>query len=376
MARLFLLLLLLLGALAPTHAAPTPALVEGQIGGAAYAIARPTVPWNGRLLLQAHGYRAEGSPLVADLFVDHAAIAKLLSEGWMVAKTSYRRNGMIIGDAIADLDALRQLIADTYGKPRRVLLEGDSMGGAIVTLMAERGGGDYDGAVAVGAALQAREPGGSTGVSFQPKLPVLFLTNQSELEGPRGYVQRATALAALDRTLVAPVLFRVSRDGHVNVNQAERLFALRALDLWLDAGRTHLPAPKAREGDAVPPEFYDATLLPKPRPSEVTLLPDGHGFVARVSEISAIYGNAAVNVQPADFAAAGISPGAYFQLTSGDQVYRVRYGRDFGSVERGQWVMFPNAEGTFWLARNMGNAAQSAKLTVGGTLTIERYPSP
>jgi len=38
-------------------------------------------------------------------------------------------------------------------------------------------------------------------------------------------------------------------------------------------------------------------------------------------------------------------------------------------------VMFPNAEGFFWLARNLENAARTAGLSVGGGVVIERYPS-
>ena len=52
-----------------------------------------------------------------DLHPERAANRALLNEGWMVATTSYRRNGIIIADAIDDLDALRAFIADTYGEP-------------------------------------------------------------------------------------------------------------------------------------------------------------------------------------------------------------------------------------------------------------------
>jgi hypothetical protein len=38
--------------------------------------------------------------------------------------------------------------------------------------------------------------------------------------------------------------------------------------------------------------------------------------------------------------------------------------------------MFPNADGTFWLARNMGNAAETARLAPGASVQIERYPTP
>ena len=72
------------------------------------------------------------------MFPDHLATRTLLDEGWLVATTSYRRNGPIVADAMADLDALRAHIAATLGEPQRVLLAGDSMGGLIVTLMAER----------------------------------------------------------------------------------------------------------------------------------------------------------------------------------------------------------------------------------------------
>jgi len=354
---------------------PTSPLVEGELNGARFAIARPIGPWNGHLLLHAHGYRSESAPLVADLFPGHAAYAKLLDEGWMIAMTSYRRNGLIITDALDDLDRLREHVASAFGEPTRVILEGDSMGGAIVTLLAERGDGTYTGAIAVGAALQVREPNGTTGVNFRPKVPLLFLTNQSELEGPRAYVQQATTLATLERDLVAPVVFRVSRDGHVNVNQAERLLAVRALMGWIEVGRASLPGTAPRAGDSPAAEFFDATVVPRPLPSKVTPTADGRGFVATIQEVSAIYGNAYVDAQPADFAAAGIQPGTFFRLSVGEQVFRVRYGRDFDSVERGQWVMFPNAEGFFWLARNLENAARTAGLSVGGGVVIERYPS-
>ncbi|HRE84255.1 MAG TPA: hypothetical protein PLN52_24640, partial [Opitutaceae bacterium] len=59
----------------------------------------------------------------------------------------------------------------------------------------------------------------------------------------------------------------------------------------------------------------------------------------------------------------------------GDARYRVRYGRDFSSVERGQWVLFPNADGFFWLARNYANAATTARLAVGTSVRLVRYPS-
>jgi pimeloyl-ACP methyl ester carboxylesterase len=343
----------------PAPAAPEGIILDtGEIEGAKFTLARP-VHWNGRLLLLAHGSREEQAPLVADLNPDHPAYHALLDEGWMVGKTSYRRNGLIIRDAIADLENLRAHVARTFGSPQLVILEGDSMGGAIVTLIAEQFADQYQGAVAVGAALQVREPAGSLAFNLQPQIPLVFLTNQSELDGPRHYVA-----APFDRP-VRPVVLRVARDGHVNVSQRERLVALRALLNLID----HQPVALPRVEGA--PSFFDATQQPVPGPSQVRLLNDG-GFEARVTEVTAVFGNLALNAQPADFAQADIAPGAWFELNARGQAYRTRYGRDFSSVKRGEWVAFPNADGFFYFGRNRDNAAITAGLQAGDVVVVHR----
>jgi len=370
MSRHLLRVLLLLAVLAglPGHAAPdrrTPnpppagvLLDTGEIEGAKFALARP-VHWNGRLLLLAHGLRDEPAPLVADLNPDHLAYHTLLAEGWMVGKTSYRRNGLIIRDAITDLENLRAYVAKTYSAPQTTILEGDSMGGAIVTLIAEQFPEQYQGAVAVGAALQVRDPASSLAFNLQPQIPLVFLTNQSELAGPRRYV------AAPFPVPVRPVVLKVARNGHVNVNQLERLVALRALLNLIDRQPVALPLVDGS------PSFYDATRQPEPGPSQVRLLDEG-GFEARVTEVTAVFGNLALNAQPADFTQAEIVPGAWFELSVRGQKYRVRYGRDFTSVKRGEWVAFPNADGFLYVGRNRDNAAATTGLQVGDVVMVHR----
>jgi hypothetical protein len=352
--------------------AGVPTVVQGEIAGAKFTLLRPS-SWNRRVLLIAHGSRPETAPLLADLSPESLEYKTLLDEGWMIAMTSFRRNGIIIVDAIADLDALRAHIVDQYGTPQRVLLEGDSMGGAIVTLMAEREvetvtitPRSYDGAVAIGAALDVREANGTLGLTLQPRIPLLFLTNQSEIEGPKLYVFPKHPQDT-DNLEVRPVLFRVARSGHVNVNQRERLAALRALNLWLDRGRAALPKPA--EGQM----FFDATITPEPEHSQVAMQADGRGFDATITEVSPIYGNVVLNAQPSDFAAAGIAPWSWFQLKVGDKTQRIRYGRDFDSVKRGEWVAFPGAEGFCWIARSYDNAAATLDLKLGDTVTLRRF---
>ena len=343
---------------------PAIELDRGTIAGAHYAIATPDSEWNGHVLLLAHGYRSENAPLVADLQPAHTTYATLLREGWIIGKTSYRRNGLIVADGVSDLVALRQHIAATYGQPTRVIVKGDSMGGTIVTLMAEQNITGFDGYVAIGAALDLREPGQVAGLSLAPQRPFLFIANRSEFEGPRAYVE-AQIHPTPDRPMA--VLFRINRDGHVNVNQAERLFAVRSLMTLIERGAPALPAPST--GDA----YYDATQIPSPGPSQVRVDADNRGLTARVQEISAIYGNAWLNIQPADLETIGLKRGTWFQLHVGDSVFRTRYGSDFSSVERGQWVMFPNADGFVWLSRNWANAAETADLNVGDEIQIRRY---
>ena len=335
-----------------------PAVVTGEIEGAKFTLVRP-VFWNRGVLLLAHGLRDESAPLVADLNPAHLAYHTLVEEGWIVAKTSYRRNGLIIRDAVADLVNLRAFVSKTYGEPQRVILEGDSMGGAIVTLIAEQFPEGFNGAVAVDAALQVRERGDPLAFNLQPQLPLVFLSTQDEVAAPRRYL-----VAPLERT-VRPVLLTVAREGHVNVNQRERLAAIRALVSLIE--RRSVDLPRADGG----PGFYDATQPVVPVTSQVRLLNEG-GFEARVVEVTAGFGNLLINVQPSDMVVADIAPGSWFELAAKDRTYRVLYGRDFTSVKRGEWVAFPNADGFFCVARNHDNAAATAGLKESDPLVIRR----
>lgn len=362
--RLTLLALVTFTLLLPNISRAAIEIARGELAGAHYAIAQNSATnWNRSLLLIAHGYRPESAPLVADLFPEQAAYAALLSEGWIIAKTSYRRNGIIVADAITDLDNLHDLITEDFGQPQRTIIEGDSMGGTIATHLMEREDPRYHGAVAIGAALDLRENNGTSGVTLAPLRPLLFMSNRSEILGPKAYINEVSL--PRDSVNLRPILFRVDRDGHVNVNQAERLTALRALNLWLDRGRHALP----RE------QPFDATKTPPPQPSRAKFDPDNRGLAAKVSHVSAIYGNVWLDIQLSDLKQIGLTPGLWAQLKVGAETYRVRYGKDFSSVDRGQWVIFPNADGFFWLSRNWGNAAETADLEIGDEVRLRRFES-
>lgn len=339
---------------------------SGEIEGAKYTLALPA-HWNRQVLLIAHGLRAEAEPLRADFTPEDLAYKTLRDEGWMVAKTSFRRNGIVIADAIADLDALRALIVRDYGEPTRVLVEGESLGGLLAVLMAERDLHEpklYHGVVAISAALQLKETPATLGLSLHPKIPILFLSNSGEIEGVRAYA--ASPFGRVEGA-VPPAIFHLARGGHANVNQAERLVALRALNAWLDRGPGALPRPTGND------LFYDATVTPLPHPSAVTTNDDGHGFETRVTTFLSTMSSALLDAQPSDLAAADIKPFTWFQLTVNGKNYRAFYGRDVSSVKRNEWVVFPHAEGNLVLARGFNDLAASAQLAAGDVLTIHRF---
>jgi hypothetical protein len=356
-------------ALAAIAHAAVPRVEEGEIEGAKFKWVRPA-RWNRGILLIAHGYRSESSPLIADLNPEHAAYKKLINEGWIVAKTSYRRNGTVLADGIKDIDNLRAQIVDTVGRPERVIVEGDSMGGLIAMLIAERNKEEiplYHGVVAVCPAMQLRDPeGGITGLSMTPQIPIVFLCTRGEVEGPLHY--SAMNFPNTIRPAVPYVMY-VKREGHVNVNQAERLVALRTLNLYLSNGLETLPKPEEGTG------YVDATRVPEPQPSRVFFDNDKRGFTAHVVETTSVFGNVLLDAQPADFDTIGISRNAFVRVTVREKNYRALFGKDFTSVKRGDWVIFLNADGFFWLARNGVNAVKTLDVQAGDIVQIRRYDS-
>lgn len=323
---------------------------RGEIDGARFMVACPA-EWNGRVLLLAHGLRPEDQPLHAEIYETKPPVSTLLARHWLVALTSYRRNGLVLHDAMTDLDQLRAHLVRKYGAPKRVYLMGESMGGAIVTSLMETKPADYAGAVAIGAALQVESMETGFALTRQPRGPILFLTNRTELDGPQAYV---TATA---KSSAAPVLWRVDRDGHVNVNAAEKLSALDALVQWA-------------EGGARPAAGFDATLAAPTGQSAVEFAADNSAAQGRITDIHPVYGNLTLDFLPADLARLGIEPGATFVLDALGHTFRVVYGKTFGSVPRGDWIGFPDPDGHFALAINRGNAATTAGLKIGDPITL------
>ncbi|HOF09740.1 MAG TPA: hypothetical protein PLV33_07055 [Opitutaceae bacterium] len=363
-------------------AAPArPHIETGEIAGARYAVAIPA-KWNHTLLLVAHDYRPESAPLQADLRLDDPVYGPLIQDGWMVASTSFRRNGIVVRDAIEDLDALRDVLIEAHGRPSQALLVGEGLGGTIVTIMAERLRERYTGALALVPAFDMSEPNSMTGITHSPHIPLLLVATRTSYQPILQYTQRVPV--ALDDQLVRPQIARVDRTGRTNINDAERLVALRLLHAWMDQGREAYASPENRSlaGYSTPwraieksPDL-DITCTPRPGPSTVVWADNRRSFTACVLEVAPYSGHVTLDIRPEDFNQLGLGRKSYVEMRAGERTIRVAMGRDFDSVKRGEWVAFPDANGTICLARHGGNAAVSASLRTGDSVTFRRYDPP
>jgi len=116
-----------------------------QHSGANYQICLPTSPpqppWNGDLVVYAHGYVSIDKPLVPqDDKVGGIPISQIITGmGFAFATTSYYKNGLVEPKrGIKDLRKLVKIFRKKHGAPNRTYLVGVSEGGLITTLAIEK----------------------------------------------------------------------------------------------------------------------------------------------------------------------------------------------------------------------------------------------
>jgi pimeloyl-ACP methyl ester carboxylesterase len=152
--RWFVLLSLVAALVAPAHPAqaqiPPLALpglcLDGTLRAPSKALTKLCVPaagWNGDVLIYAHGYVAPGEPLEAyesQLTLPDGTYLPYLTQalGYAFATTSYRRNGLVILDALDDIELLVADVRERLPGVGRVFLAGVSEGGLVTALGAER----------------------------------------------------------------------------------------------------------------------------------------------------------------------------------------------------------------------------------------------
>ena len=327
-------------------------ITTGEINGARFMIAAPE-QWQGKLVMIAHGYRAEDQLLKADFEIDKRFAAPLLEKGWAIASTSYRRNGWIIEDAILDLKALRDHVATSKGEVKRCILVGSSMGGLIGTLAAEGAIDHLSGVVAIGAYLGNRETGAYyETLNWKPQVPILFLTNETELDHPRHYREKASA----EKT----ALWEVQRPGHCNVSAIERYHAVVAVDGWIEG--------------TVPEKDKDGTVRPPARASTATKA-DG-GLAGKITFASASFGNLSSDLVAADLETLGLKVGSKVIVKSGNAQLEAIVALYRTDVEEGKAAAYVTPDGWVAIVINGGNAAEALQLKKGDSVTLSAAPAP
>ncbi len=132
----------------------------GEINGAKYAIDMPS-KWNGTLLLYSHGYRfaqpgpPDFGPVSTSAQLDSTdsdgtgsdpLSKELLSKGYALAGSSYKSNGWAVADGVQAGQDLHTKFVSIVGKPLRTYVWGDSLGGLITEILAEKNPQWVDGA--------------------------------------------------------------------------------------------------------------------------------------------------------------------------------------------------------------------------------------
>ena len=339
-------------------------LDKGEIEKALFTLAVPE-KWNGNLLLFAHGCRPVGIPLQADLEVEDLFYKSLINQGWIVGMTSYRREGVIVRDAIEDVENVRLYVCGKYGEPKSTFLEGASMGGCIVTLLAENQGsfettGKYHGAILNCAALLARDPVDPLYFTHKPVIPMIYLTNADEAPQIANYVEQCETVEGAK----LPAAWYINRNGHCNLNWKEREQAFCELLAW-----TQNPTyPMAM--------LKDATITIDPEISAVTW--NSEGGLGKIVATDA-WGDLYTNILPRDLQKIGIVHGMSFYVQLGGSYFsdgnfsvKVKYGgNSFISVRQGDWYCFDSADGYLVISANGYSVKSCANEIAGVTVGDE-----
>jgi pimeloyl-ACP methyl ester carboxylesterase len=141
---------LVLGTLASlliTHSSSAQSREEiGSLERAQFRIFMPD-SWNGSLVLWCHGYDSAPGSFRPGRSPDSLAKA-LLQKGFSYAESGYSAGGIAVNEAVADTERLRGYFSRKYGRPKRVFVLGESMGGTVALALIESAGANYSGGLA------------------------------------------------------------------------------------------------------------------------------------------------------------------------------------------------------------------------------------
>jgi Prolyl oligopeptidase family len=174
--------------------------------GATYLMQCPAGKWNGTLLLYSHGYVVPGASNPAEDVSDPLTSEWLLDHGFAMAGSSYATTGWAVARALPDQVATLKAFDKRYGRPRRTVAWGDSLGGLITEGLVQ----DYPKLFTAALPMCAVGSGGvatwnvalDAEVAFQALLAPNAGLQLVNITNPAANLQAAeTALTAAQRTV-------------------------------------------------------------------------------------------------------------------------------------------------------------------------------
>ena len=226
---------LLAGLLSP--AAAPPSHVEGQLpDGATYVMDVPA-DWNHTVLLYSHGYTPDGAPNPAQNAPSDAVKTTLLDRGYALIGSSYAETGWVLAKALPDQMSTLDRFVARFGRPKRAIAWGTSMGGMITTGLAERYGHRFAGALA----MCGLEHGGiaNWNNTLDPVFAVRTLLAPGSTAPLTDLPDQATALQSAGELTAATTAAQLTPQGRARTALAA---ALHNLPAWTDPSAPE-PAP-------------------------------------------------------------------------------------------------------------------------------------
>jgi len=238
-------------------APPSHRHLEGNLANGASYIFDVPPNWNGTVLIYGHGYaRGPNNPAR-----NSAGAEKdwLLRHGYALIGSSYSTTGWAIEQAVPDQIATLDTFVQQFGKPRRTVAWGSSMGGLVTMAMMERFPERIDGGLVLCASvagsvgmMNAALDGAfvfKTLVAPETNLPILFRST-----GEQAKREIAAWKQRVDQAQGTP-------EGRARIALAATLAQIPA---WFDANR---PQPDKNDFAAQQEQVYlgllGGTLLPR-----------------------------------------------------------------------------------------------------------------
>ncbi len=131
--------------------APAAQHVEAALPGGNTWISDVPAAWNGTVLLYSHGFAPGPANPPHDR--PRAGGDELLARGYALLGSSYSQTGWALAQAVPDQIAALDAFVARFGRPRRVIAWGDSMGGLVTAALVERYPGRIDGALPMCASV-------------------------------------------------------------------------------------------------------------------------------------------------------------------------------------------------------------------------------